>query len=47
VGLWHSSCNFSAEILQSQIIPLSFGIIADEERPLIVATHRDGRQWSL
>jgi Uma2 family endonuclease len=37
----------AAETLRSEVIPLGFGILPDEERPSIVATHRDGRTWSI
>ncbi len=38
----------AAETLTSQVIPLSFGLISGEDRPMIEAVHADSRQrWSI
>jgi Uma2 family endonuclease len=37
----------AAVALRSEVIPLFFGILPSEERPSIVASHRDGRGWQI
>jgi Uma2 family endonuclease len=33
--------------LRSEVVPLFWGILPGEERPSIVALHRDGREWQI
>jgi Uma2 family endonuclease len=37
----------AAVALRSEVIPLFFGIVPGEERPSIVASHQDGREWQI
>jgi Uma2 family endonuclease len=37
----------AAVALRSEVIPLFFGILPGEERPSIVASHQDGRNWQI